>query len=273
MKKKISILAAAVICAFGLTACGSSEEYTEWQSQKIEYAESYAASAITYLGYTADGTLDTYYGVIPWDEFTMDEISSVVNSIFEINADGYGFYNGITSFASAYEDLGAILVVDTDNMTSTVDDDQIIVDVPVSCEKGEATAEIIYSNDQFLVLESASITQNFTMGQKMGKAGLNTLIGMGTVFIVLILICLIISLFGVIPKLQKKAADKKSAKAAESKAAETGIENAVNQIIAGETVTEEDDGELAAVIAAAIAAYEEASGSSGYVVRSIRRRR
>ncbi|MBR6302761.1 MAG: OadG family protein [Lachnospiraceae bacterium] len=105
----------------------------------------------------------------------------------------------------------------------------------------------------------------------MSKAGLNTLLGMGTVFIVLILISLLISVFGVIPKIQKAQAEKKKAAKEAKSANEVGIENAVNQIIASESA--EDDTELVAVIAAAIAAYEGSGSTDGYVVRSIRRRR
>ena len=97
----------------------------------------------------------------------------------------------------------------------------------------------------------------------MGKAGLNTLLGMGTVFAVLILICLIISSFTLIAKVQNAKAKKKSDNA-------TGIDNAVAQIVEQEEVAE-DDLELVAVIAAAVAAYEGASSSDGYVVRSIRK--
>ena len=103
----------------------------------------------------------------------------------------------------------------------------------------------------------------------MANAGLNTLIGMGTVFAVLILISLIISCFKVIPKIQENAARKK---AAQKEVA--GVDNAVTQIVEQETVeeAEEDDCELVAVIAAAIAASEGAATTDGFVVRSIRRR-
>jgi hypothetical protein len=52
-----------------------------------------------------------------------------------------------------------------------------------------------------------------------------------------------------------------------------GIDKAVDQIIAQETTAaeEEDDTELVAVIAAAIAAYEGATGTDGFVVRSVRK--
>ena len=87
--------------------------------------------------------------------------------------------------------------------------------------------------------------------------------GMGTVFVVLILISLIISCFNFIPKIQAAFSKK-------GKKAEASVDNAVAQIVENEAV-QEDDFELVAVIAAAIAASEGAASSDGYVVRSIRR--
>ena len=118
-------------------------------------------------------------------------------------------------------------------------------------------------------MESAALNPISSFGELMGKAGLNTLIGMGTVFVVLILISLIISCFGVIPKIQAGQAAKKAAKAAGT-GTEKAIDNVVAQIIDQEEGT--DDCELVAVIAAAVAAYEGAGSTDGFVVRSIRRR-
>lgn len=141
----------------------------------------------------------------------------------------------------------------------------------VTGEKKNAVAEVILSNDQFLKLESAALNPVSTMGELMGKAALNTLIGMGTVFCVLILISLIISCFGIIPKIQESAARKKAA--AKGSQEVSGIDNAVTQIEELEAVEEQtDDLELVAVIAAAIAAAEGAVSTDGFVVRSIRRR-
>ena len=104
-----------------------------------------------------------------------------------------------------------------------------------------------------------------SMSDLMAKAGMNTLLGMGTVFCVLILICLIISCFKFIPKIQGVFSGKD--KKAEKTVAETAVDNTIAQII-----RKEDDQELIAVIAAAIAASEGAASTDGYVVRSIRRR-
>ena len=101
----------------------------------------------------------------------------------------------------------------------------------------------------------------------MQKAGLNTVIGMGTVFSMLLFMSILISCFGIIPKIMGQGKKENEVKST------TGIENAVAQITTQEDQFEEaDDCELVAVIAAAIAAYEGSTSTDGFVVRSIRKR-
>lgn len=104
-----------------------------------------------------------------------------------------------------------------------------------------------------------------SIGAKMASAGANTLMGMGTVFAVLIFISLIISCFKVIPKITEARANKNK------KANITTEEDKSETVSANETVDVSDDLELIAVIASAIAASENTSTDS-FVVRSIRRR-
>ena len=98
-----------------------------------------------------------------------------------------------------------------------------------------------------------------SLGEIFSKAAMNTLLGMGTVFAVLILISFIISLFKFIgPRKSKAAAAAVKTEAVPEPAQETAEEDEI------------DDYELVAVITAAIAA---AAGSStdGFVVKSIKR--
>ena len=69
---------------------------------------------------------------------------------------------------------------------ATIDDDQIIVHVEVTGAKQNAQAEVIFTNDMFLSMESATLNPVESMGGLMTKAALNTLIGMGTVFVMLV---------------------------------------------------------------------------------------
>ena len=112
-------------------------------------------------------------------------------------------------------------------------------------------------------LTDASADKVYTLGEKMEKAALNTLMGMGTVFVVLILISLIIYCFRFISVIQNKAAGKGKKNEAEAGAVVEQIGQREEQLT--------DDLELVAVISAAVAASTGASADS-FVVRSIRRR-
>ena len=107
----------------------------------------------------------------------------------------------------------------------------------------------------------------FSLGEIFKNALLNTLLGMGTVFVVLILISFIISGFAGINKLQSK----KDGKEKKEEVKVSPVDNTIAQIIEKEELS--DDQELVAVIAAAVAAYEGASSTDGFVVRSIKRSR
>lgn len=258
--KKLLALFCMLTCLFGLTACGGKEGYTEFEQQKLDYAKQAAAQQfIPFLSQFAD---DVRAGA--FDENTAEEIEYVLAQQSQLNVDGNAFKSAVSSFHSTMQEIGAI--TDVGEATAEFDGSTIVVNVDVTCEKGKATAEVILSNDIFLELESAALNKVSGIGELMGKAALNTLIGMGTVFIVLILISLIISALGIIPKLQAKAEAKK--KAALPAAPVPEIPAAVP---AEPEVQESDDLELAAVIAAAIAASQGAQTTDGFVVRSIRR--
>jgi Na+-transporting methylmalonyl-CoA/oxaloacetate decarboxylase gamma subunit len=109
-------------------------------------------------------------------------------------------------------------------------------------------------------------TENKSMLDKMANAAINTLIGMTTVVLVLLLISWLIGLFKFIPVLQEKFANKGK----KTSAADTAIDNAIAQITEKEELA--DDTELVAVITAAICAATGTS-SDGFVVRSIRKAR
>ena len=121
--------------------------------------------------------------------------------------------------------------------------------------------------DSELTLTGITTNVQYSFGELMEKAALNTILGMGTVFVVLILISLLISCFVFIPKIQAAFSGKKDEDTAEPEAAVAA------PVSTAAAVTEDltDDYELVAVIAAAIAASEGAASTDGFVVRSIRR--
>ena len=120
-------------------------------------------------------------------------------------------------------------------------------------------------SDNGYIMTSLSFDPIYSMGEKMEQAALNTVMGMGTVFAVLIFISAIISLFKFIPSIidsfgKNKKSEENKETATESKASVPVVEQPVS-----------DDAELIAVIAAAIAASENTT-TDGFVVRSIRKR-
>ena len=112
-----------------------------------------------------------------------------------------------------------------------------------------------------------TITVEESKGVLIGQAGMNTIIGIGTVFVMLIFLIFVISSFDYI------LGDKKKKKAPAAPVQEAS--KAVAAPVVEETAPEADDMELQAVITAAIAMYEEdmasASGDA-YVARPIRRK-
>lgn len=261
--KKLLALVCMITCILGLTGCGSEVQLTELEQNRVAAAEDYVATTLVPLcmNYSTDELIDEL------GQHTLEEIEYVFEYQQGILLEGNGFMSSLNSFSSGKEEIGE--VVSIGEAVGEIDDKQIIVTVQVEGTNGDAEAEVIVSNDLFMRLESAALNPSATMGDLMAKAALNTVIGMGTVFGVLILIIFIISAFSLIPKVQKFFENRKA-----KKVETTGIDNAVAQITQQEESEElSDDLELVAVIAAAIAAYEGSASTDGFVVRSIRKAR
>lgn len=234
--KKLLLVLGMITCMLGLTACNDekdtlTENYGVTQEQALEYGQ---------------GLVETMNEIVLRGEMAQYESNKIL-------------YPALESFSSALEEIGDYQSV-TEN-SSVEYGDGITIMMEIQGTLRNAQVEIIL--DKELMITSISANVIYSFGELMAKAGLNTLMGMGTVFVVLILICLLISCFSLIAKVQKKSGKKKE------QAAQTA-DKVVEQIM--EREEQSDDLELAAVIAAAIAAYEGAASSDGYVVRSIKRR-
>lgn len=286
MKKFLTMLC-MLTCVLGLTACGEYEP-TEMEQQKGNEAVSMATNFI--LPYMTSFFDDELVEAVQ-ENYNVHEVESQVEDYFSlyismvsqnyninfgydsIDVEGNAILTGMVSFNNTYDELGDIKTSEGFQGTYKVSGDEIIVSVPVTGTKTDsngnvrtATAELIFTNDIFLTLKSCALNLDQSMGELMTKAAMDTLMGMMTVFAVLILISIIIWAMGGIPKLQAKLAKKPESKKEES------IDNTIAQIVEKEESTE-DDTELVAVIAAAIAAYEGSQSTDGFVVRSIRKRR
>lgn len=177
-----------------------------------------------------------------------------------------------------WQDLKGILG-EFDAITGTVNTEEngeIISVCSANFANGSMTLTITYDTavlDQYGVENANYAVKSIVAEQAggssskpdMGKAGLNTLMGMGTVFVVLILISLVIAALkpvtDIILGTNKKKPEPVLVK---------------NEPVMAEPALEEDltdDAELVAVVTAAIMASSDEIPAGGLRVRSIRRRR
>lgn len=214
----------------------------------ISYVDSFITSAVA----EEEDSIESYIDSVESSGYSEDA-SSILNFYKEIKE--CGEYTGTTDYSITYTEDGF--------------ETKFIVNCSERNVEAKADFKLILSsstNQYQAVLTSASASAIYTFGEKMEKAALNTLMGMGTVFIVLIFMSFIFSLFKYINRLENKLKSKKV------EVKETAS-NVVEQITKTEEVEEEDlvdDLELVAVITAAIAASENTS-ADGLVVRSIKR--
>lgn len=279
MKKKLLICLAMLVCILGLTACGS--EMTENSFTTKEQAKENAEAFCEDLGgmqqaAAADGkTLDVY--AEEYAEYTKSSQFAQTLQMFgltieDVEADINAHVEGIKNFGDVAEEFGNYVSVLKDETEVVLTEDKATVTVKMQGDKvykdnkqRKATVEIVMVQEgKQIVYDTITVSTDYDMSELMTKAALNTLLGMGTVFAVLILIYGLISCFNIIPKIQKKF-EKKTEQQINAQAPVRAAEPAAASV-------ETDDTELIAVIAAAIAASEGAVSADGYVVRSIIRR-
>ncbi|MGN0272192.1 MAG: OadG family protein [Lachnospiraceae bacterium] len=238
MKKKILLMVSMCLLILGLTACEKTDPRdVDYNGYTYDQLKAVTQNTVSTLLDISDEQLEAF-------KESDDELTANIASRWdEATGSDVGSYVGLSDF------------------TITKSGKTLTCEQLIKFEKREVSLTYVY-NYNSMEVEDVTIDKIYTMGEKMSQAGMNTLMGMGTVFVVLILISLVISCFKIFPYLeQKKAAAKQPA--AESK------DEVVQQIEKREQ--QQDDMELIAVIAAAIAASTGTS-TDDFVVRSIKRR-
>ncbi len=272
MKKKILAFICMITCIFGLTACATDENLSSYDSTKLAEAAKVASEYIVPVMFEVNEMADSLVAddIDFFKDLTPNEISFWVEQTFQLDMDGFAVITAAESFRSAMKDIGDFLEVGEAN--AEFEGSTIVVSVDVIGTEADAVAEVVLSSDLMiepLKVQSVALNPIETMGGLMTQATMNTVIGMGVVFSVLILISFVISAFKLIGKIgeKKPAAKKEAPKANVSAPAPAPAVPAV------EVVDMAAEYELVAVIAAAIAAHRGESDTDGFVVRSVIRRR
>ena len=235
MKKKLTLLIAVCLLVFGLAACGEDPRTVDYNGYTYDELQEACQSTVRTLESLSAAELQSY--LASGSESTAALVSSWIDNRADLgNFVGFGDFQ--------VEKAGKTLTA-----TQTV-----------NYEARPLTLTYVFNYNNMEVTD-INVDQVYTTAEKMGKAGLNTIMCISIVFVVLITISLVIYAFNLIPKIQAAFSKKEEDKPA----GDTFVE----QIERRET--QQDSGELIAVIAAAIAASTGTS-TDDFVVRSIRRR-
>lgn len=236
MKKKLTVIIAALVMGLLFTACGEDPRTVDYNGYTYDELQRACQSTVTTL-----------------EELTGPQLQDYMENGSEQTA------KLVESWVKSRSNLGSFVGFGDFEVTKA--GKTLTAAQTVNYEVRPLILTYVFNYNTMEVTD-INVDLVYTTGEKMSKAGLNTIMCICVVFAVLIIISLVISAFKLINKAQK---------ALEKPAEEASPESTpfVQQISQREKET--DSGELIAVIAAAIAA---ATGSStdDFVVRSIRRR-
>ncbi len=242
--KRLLLMVCMAACLLSSTACSGSKESEE---------EAIDQQMVSYISQVTESLLEQMVSV---PESELDNVEKGL-----LDEDQNALANGIVSWKGVMKDTGSFVSVNSSNVELI--DGEYVCTVQSTFENRNVEFKVFYvMKKQNLEPTAVSFTPEYTVGENMSKAAMNTLMGMGTVFAVLIFISLLIGCFKYISvwenKMKAKAAP--AANVAPAAVAETPVEE--EELV--------DDLELVAVITAAIAAASNSS-TDGLVVRSIKR--
>lgn len=260
MKKRVMWMLCMVFClAFTFTGCSLTRENPNLAESKLVQTSKEYVTDFWDADQRADqkaqyvDVIDQQFGTIEEFEEKYQEMGATAEQVQKI----IDIYNDYEDYEKAKKEYGDFKkIIDTSySLAST----SASVSVNIQTEKGKKVV-FTMNYDKHGKMTDHKYEEYKSVGQIMGKAGLNTIMSMAIVFCVLIFIALIISCFKFIGEAQKKPEPQ----------AEAPIAPVVEVAEEEEDLT--DDLELVAVIAAAIAAAEEMESTDGLVIRSIIRR-
>ncbi|MCR5415574.1 MAG: OadG family protein [Pseudobutyrivibrio sp.] len=267
MRKKLLLLLTTLVLALNVVACGNKgdETYGGYTT------ESYNALTQLYMNYAVN--LDEKEYDQATEYFVNYGLSQLGDAEAVKNAGLPDFlatsFVGFDQLMESYKECKDVKVgefVKFEDVTVEKSGKTITATLISNfTERNLKTTFVFKANDVNAGPTAIDVEPVYTLGETMSKAGLNTIMGILIVFTMLVIMSGVIKCFEIIPKLEKRAKDKKEGK------------TAANEVVVpaaapvAQAKNETDDLQLIAVIAAAIAASTGASTDS-FVVRSIKKR-
>lgn len=250
MKRKISLLLCALTLVLGLTGCVEKADVA-YEAETLQTA----CENIFYIVASEQIPEGEITGMSEWNK---GYLMSTMESQIGVQMEADTLVTAIQGWEAAKSECGQF--IQYGQFTFEATPTKVTAVAPAVFSEREADLEFVF--DKHLKLESFTVSAKYSTGEILQKAGLNTLLGMGTVFAVLIFMAWVISMIKYVPAILEKLSKKEQP---EEVKAET-----VEEVVEAEDFV--DDTEIVAVIAAAIAAMEGTT-PDGFVVRSIRRRK
>lgn len=266
MKKIISLLT-LLICVMSLAGCAEREKLPKeemYQTKSDQYVKMLTSMSEEELNELIAGLEDDFEDFE--QEVALYRYIGGTGQKFDFTADAYLAL--FKSYAGNLDEFGAYVGV-KEYEGGVEKDGEVTYDVVYEFEKHDMRLSLVY--DSHDVVTTVTADPIYSTGEILEKAGMNTLLGMGVVFAVLILISLIISCFNFIPAIERKFSKKKAAKKKAAVPAAPVTSAPVPAAAPAETAVT-DDLELVAVITAAVAASMGTASADGFVVRSIKRK-
>lgn len=245
-KRLFAIIAMVLMCMSCLAGCSNAEVAEDSLDEGIK------SSIATISEQNLQGLA----------EYDAEYINTMIEQYED--SDNATMANSLQAWLTTKDEVGNLVQIDS--TTVSMKDRQYVAVVESTFEKRPMTVTIYY--DRTGAITNIEYSPFYTVGENMSRAAVHTLIGMGTVFIVLIFISLIIGCFKYINEWEKQKTQPKTAKPVPAPAP-----IAPPAPVQEEEEEEElsDDLELVAVITAAIAASMN-TPADGLVVRSIKRK-
>lgn len=248
MKKRISLLLCVFVLTFSFIGCGSEKKTVEYDKEMLEQSAEIIIQSFSEMD---DETFAQY------EEGSELQVNMMLlQSGLPIEKEE--FVSMIHSWQAAIDECGEYKKHGKYEIEAGTK--EVTFSTEATYEDRKATIEFKF--DDKLNMESMDVSAKYTTAEILEKAGMNTVLGMGTVFVVLIFLAFIISLLKYIPSIIGKFGKKEEQKETVEKKPVVVEQNETPAM---------DDLELVAVITAAIAA-ETGTSSDDFVVRSIKRR-
>lgn len=305
--KKIVLLLSMLVLTFSMTACSDGQEKVDF-----DYTDMDILNNSIVLAFNIDQIDEASKIVINNSEG--QEVYQTAISNFEAANEECGDLLGFSTKDGEVISLEEIAMANSQseevyqqcllNISSKIEEEGAAVKATITAVYDDRNAEMCFVYEGApaqttvdettgevkipFVISEVTVSPEYSFGEKMAKAGMNTLMGMGTVFVILIFIALIIGQFerlskaivavsdacaNMIANIKEKKAGKQNAEEASTEAESAGS-TATAVAAAPATDNLVNDSQLVAVITAAIMAAEGSaagSGSDGLIVRSIKK--